>query len=262
MAIALMMLGKVDAVLVDTVRNRVTDAVTPILDALSQPAATVSNVAEQVGEMTDLAAENERLRTEIANLVQFRDAAYRLESENERLRTLMNFRPAVPHTYVSGRVVADNSGTFVRSLVINVGARDGVADGQAVMGGEGLIGRIVQTGQRSSRVLLITDLNARVPIVVQRTRDRAVLGGDNTAFPRLFHLTVDHGVRIGDRISTSGYGGMFPPGLPIGRVGRADDGVVRIRPLEDLTRVEFVRVVDFSEYLETGSITAVPQPPR
>ena len=256
-----MMLGKVDAVVVDSVRTRVTDAVAPILDAFSEPAATVSDLVEEAQSLAALRTENSRLRSEVAALTQFRDAAYQLEAENSRLRALMNYRPSITHAYITGRVIADNSGTFARSVAVNLGHRHGVEDGQAVLGANGLVGRIVQAGDRSARVLLITDLNARIPVLVSRSRDHAVLGGDNTDAPRLFHLAGDHDVRPGDRVTTSGYGGMFPPGVPVGTVTTVRDNFVQIEPFEDLTRLEFVRVVDFSAFIE-GSMTAVPQPPR
>ena len=261
-AIALMMLGKVDAVLVDGVRSRVTDAVAPILDAVAEPAATVSNLVTEAQELAHLREENARLRAENAALVYFRDAAYRLEEENDTLRTLSNFQPVVPHSFISARVIADQSGSFVRSLAVNLGARHGLADGQAVLGARGLVGRIVQTGERSARVLLLTDLNARVPVVMSPSRNRAVLGGDNTARPRLFHQVADHEIVVGDRVTTSGHGGMFPPGLPVGVVDSVSDGVVRVQPFEDLNRLEYVRIVDFSGFIADTTMRAAPMPPR
>ncbi|MCB9959129.1 MAG: rod shape-determining protein MreC [Rhodospirillaceae bacterium] len=261
-AIALMMLGKIDAVLVDNLRARVTDAVAPILDAVSQPAATVSSLVDEAESLVDLREENARLRAENTALVYFRDAAYRLEEENASLRALTNFQPAVPHSFISARVIADQSGSFVRSLAINLGSRHGIADGQAVLGARGLVGRIVQTGERSARVLLLTDLNARVPVVVSDSRIRAVLGGDNTERPRLFHLVADHDVQVGDRITTSGNGGMFPPGLPVGMVESVRDGVVRVQLFEDLTRLEYVRIVDFSGFIADSTMRPAPLPPR
>ena len=126
----------------------------------------------------------------------------------------------------------------MRSLAVNLGADNGVRDGQAAVGSIGLVGRTVQTGDRSARILLITDLNARIPVVVEETRLRGILAGDNTNRPRLIHLPPDTEVRAGDRIVTSGHGGMFPVGIPVGVVASADDGTVRIEPVEDLTRLE------------------------
>src|SRR3546814_10996914 len=99
--------------------------------------------------------------------------------------------------------------------MINLGAANGIEDGQAVLGRRGLLGRIVQTGERSARILLITDLNARIPVLVESSRHRAILGGDNTEQPELLYLPRDSKVAVGNRIITSGPGGMFPAGLPV-----------------------------------------------
>lgn len=246
-AFALMTLGKLDTQVSDGVRAHVTDAIAPILDAFSRPVATVADMAAQVKELSELRTENARLRAENMALEQFREAAYRLEAENLSLRTLLNYTPTVAHSFVTARVIGDNSGSFVRSLMINLGSANGIKDGQAVLGGNGLIGRIVQTGDRSARILLITDLNARIPVIVESSRHRAVLGGDNTDQPKLLYLPRESDVTVGDRVVTSGHGGMFPPGLPVGIVTSVNENGVRVQPLEDFSRVEYVRVVEFQD---------------
>lgn len=257
-AVAVMMVGKFDAVFVESVRIRVTDAVAPILNAFARPAATAAEMIEEFQNLADLRETNERLRAENAALHQYQQAAFRLEAENLSLRSLLNYRPDVAHSVITARVIADNSGAFVRSLVINYGNEQGIRDGQAAIGGQGLIGRIVQTGSRSARILLVTDLNARIPIVVEGLRHRGILAGDNTPQPRLLHLPADSVVEVGDRISTSGHGGMFPPGIAVGVVASIEDGAIRVQPVEDPSRVEFARIFDFD--LEAGGAHMASMP--
>lgn len=244
-AFGLMVLGKVDVVVVDQLRSRVTDAVAPVLDAISRPAATVADIMERTQELADLRERNALLIAENETLKQYQQVAYRMEAENISLRELLNYTPATTHSFITARVIADNSGAFVRSLAINLGEQHGIRNGQAVLAGEGLIGRIVQTGERSARILLLTDLNARIPVTVHPSRHRAVLGGDNSDRPRLLYLPRDTEVSVGDRVVTSGHGGMFPAGLPIGTVVESTERGVRVQPFEDMHRLEFVRVVDF-----------------
>ena len=253
-AVALMMLGKVDAVLVDQARSRVTDAVAPIMEAMSSPARSVAGVVGNVQELTELREENARLLAENEQLSKFREAAFRLEAENLSLRTLLNYQTENPHAFVTARVVGDNSGAFVRSLAVNLGERAGLRDGLAVLGGSGLIGRLVQTGDWSARVLLLTDLNARMPVVVERSRDRAVLAGDNSNEPKLVYLAPDSSVQIGDRIVTSGHGGMFPPGIPVGTVTKIGEKEIRVTPMESLEQIEYVKIVDFQPAGEEGGV--------
>lgn len=244
-AMALMMAGKVDTVVVDGLRARIADAFTPILEAFSAPAASAARVIASVDEMVALRAENARLRADNELLLQWQQAALKLEAENKNLRALLNVKPDPQATYVTARVVADPGGAFVRSLIVTAGRRDGVRRGQAAITGQGVIGRVVEVGEWSSRVLLVTDLNARLPVVLEPSRQRAVLGGDNADQPRLLYMPPDAPVSVGDRVVTSGSGGLMPAGLPVGVVASVSERGVRIQPFEDLGRLEYVKLVDF-----------------
>ncbi len=244
-AVALMVLGRVDPAAVEGIRTRVTDTLSPLMAMFTQPAASIGDIADDIHDLARLRAENEALLAENAALQEYRQAAFRLEAENLSLRTLMNYRPTVPHAFLSARVIGDNSGAYVRSLAVNLGAENGLRDGQAAMGPRGLVGRVVQTGEETARILLITDLNARIPVVLEDSRQRAVLGGDNSDRPRLMYLPPEFDIEVGARVVTSGHGGMFPPGLPVGTVASVDGGLVRVEPIEDLGRLEFVRITDF-----------------
>ena len=193
----------------------------------------------------DLRGENERLRRENEVLLKWQQAALRLDAENRSLRSLLDYVPEPAARFVTARVVADPGGAFVRTLVVTAGRRDGVQRGQAAIAGQGLIGRVVEVGEWSSRVLLITDLNARIPVVVEPSRHRAILGGDNRDQPELLYMPADVPVTVGDRVSTSGHGGMIPAGLLIGLVAAIDDDGIRVQPIVDLSRVEHVQIVDF-----------------
>lgn len=255
-AFSLMLLGKVDAVLMERFRAQVTDGFAPILDAISRPVATLSDVAVQIQQMADLRAANVRLHEDRTRLLQWQSVARRLEAENITLRGLLNYVPTPDAGFISARVIADTGGAFVHSIVLNAGARDGVVKGQAVITGDGLIGRITGLGRRSSRILLITDINSRIPILVERQRTRGILAGDNSDQPRLIHLSPGATVIPGDRIVTSGHGGAFPPGLPIGIVSSVSDGGIKIEPFISRDRLEYVRVVNFG--LE--GVVQLPQP--
>jgi rod shape-determining protein MreC len=244
-AIVLMMVGKIDAVLVENARARITDAFAPILGAISRPAATAADLVETVNGLIDLRAENERLRQENAALLKWHQAAQRLDAENRSLRSLLNYVPEPAARFVTARVVADPGGAFVRTVVVTAGRRDGVRRGQAAIAGRGLVGRVVEVGEWSARVLLITDLNARVPVVVGPSRQRAVLGGDNRDQPQLMYMPPEAPVSVGDRVVTSGDGGMIPAGLPVGVVASVGEREVRVAPMVDLSRIEHLQIVDF-----------------
>ena len=244
-ALALMLLGKADLTVMERMRASVSDAVAPVLDVLSRPVATVDRLVDEATVMGELRGENARLRQENEHLMEWQAAARKLSAENQNLKNLLNFAPGAEPGFVTARVIADTGGAFVHSILASAGARNGVAKGQAVVTGDGLVGRVHAVGTRSVRVLLITDLNSRIPVVVEATRTRAVLAGDNSERPRLIHLPPGVTASVGDRIVTSGHGGAFPPGIPVGVVAQTSDSGVRVKPYAQRDRLEFVRIVDY-----------------
>jgi len=244
-AFGLMVLGKADTVLVERARVAVTDALTPILALLSRPAAGLAAAIDEARRLAAIHGENARLREEQARLLQWQAVARRLEAENRALRNLANLAPNPGQRFITARVVGDLGGAFVRSVLVAAGQREGVRKGQAVVTAEGLAGRVFEVGQRSARIILLTDINSRVPVVIERTRDRAVLAGNNSDRLRLLYLPVEAAPAPGDRVVTSGHGGVFVPGLPVGVVTAVADGVVEVQPLVDWGRMEYVRVIDY-----------------
>ena len=244
-AFALMLLGKADILVMERVRASVSDAVAPVLEVLSRPVSSMDRAVDELTALSAVRVENARLREENQRLIEWQSTARKLSSENQQLKGLLNFAPGAEPGFISGRVIADSGGAFVHSVLLSAGARDSVAKGQAVITGDGLVGRVHGVGSRSSRVLLITDLNSRIPVVVEATRTRAILAGDNSDRPRLIHMAPGVMVSPGDRIVTSGHGGAFPPGIPVGVVAHAGEGGVMVKPYVHRDRLEFVRVVDY-----------------
>jgi rod shape-determining protein MreC len=244
-AFGLMVLGKADTVLVERARMALADAITPILSAISEPVDTVRHTVNEVENLAALRAENAALKAERKRLAAWQTVARKLEAENEALRQLLRMVPDPQTRYVTARVVGDRGGAFVHSVLVAAGQRDGVAKGHAALSGEGLAGRVAEVGRRSARVLLLTDLNSRVPVVVEQTRHRGVLAGDNSQQPSLLYLPPDAVVEAGQRIVTSGHGGVFPPGIPVGRISTVGENGVRVQPFVDWDRVEYLRLANY-----------------
>ena len=245
-ALGILLLGRADPMVFERARTAVTDFTAPVLDALSRPAVTVSNIIAEAQELTRLREENKILRAENERLLQWQNAARTLLAENRELRDLLTFAPDRDAASVTARVIGDSGGAFVRSVLVNAGRRDGVGKGNAAVSGKGLLGRVAEVGNRSARILLINDLNSRIPVVVERSRERAILAGDNSITPRLIYLPSTTDIQIGDRIVTSGHGGVFPVGLPVGVVTNVtEDEGVEVRPFADATNIEYVRLMDF-----------------
>ena len=244
-AFGMMMLGKAETVIVEEVRAKINDAFAPILDAIAEPAETVRSYLNEGRDFIALHEENIRLKEENKRLLQWQTAARKIEGENEMLRSLLNFQPDPEAHYMSARVIADDGGTFSESMLIYAGSREGVKNGQAVVSGEGLVGRIAGVAYRSSRVLLLSDLNSRIPVMIEDSHARGILVGRNEQSPILTKLPPGTIVSPGDRIVTSGHGGAFPQGLPVGQVSNVDDNSISVNLFVDSARLDLVRIVDY-----------------
>ncbi|MCR9255878.1 MAG: rod shape-determining protein MreC [Alphaproteobacteria bacterium] len=244
-AFGFLVLGKADIVLVERTRVAIADAISPILAFVSKPAAAVSDRLADLRELRDAKQDNIRLKEENERLKRWQAVARRLEAENAALRAITGFVPDPSASFVTARVIGDSAGPFVSSVLVNAGARDGVRKGQAAMTGDGLAGRVAEVGQRHARILLITDLNARVPVRVEGSRQKAILAGENSANPRLLYLDDMSSVLVGQVVTTSGDAGLMPPGLPVGRVVSKSKSAVRVVPYVDWARMEYLRIVDF-----------------
>lgn len=242
-AFAIMLLGKADTLVVERARSGVVDVVAPVMDALSRPIATVSEGVDRVNRFFSVYEENAQLRGQNARLLEWQSAALALAAENSTFRKMLNFVPERGASFAAARVIGDSGGVFVRSVLINGGTVDGIQKGDAVVNGNGLIGRIAESGRRSGRVLLVSDLNSRIPVVGEKSRVRAILAGDNSPSPKLAFLPPNAQLEVGDRIVTSGHGGVFPAGLPVGRISSIGDGGIRVQPFADFYRLEYVRII-------------------
>jgi rod shape-determining protein MreC len=246
LSLAFLVLGKANPPLMEGLRTNVIEGAAPVLEVLSRPVSALNYMVTEGQGLFFLHDENQRLKEENARLLHWQTVARRLEQESAEFRELLNVRGDPKSSFASARVIGDTGGPFVHTLLVNAGRKDGILKGQAVVNGEGLIGRVVETASGSSRVLLLTDLNSRVPVLVESSRHRAALTGDNTDFPQLSFLPLNAKVAAGDRIITSGHGGLLPPGLPVGVVRSVEGGVVRVQPFVDRNRVEFVSAINFN----------------
>ena len=191
----------------------------------------------------------------------WKEAALQLEQKNARLLDLNHVRLDPKLTHVTGVVLADSGSPFRQSVLLNVGARDGIRDGWATMDGIGLVGRISGVGKQTSRVILLTDSNSRIPVTVQPSGQNAILSGDNSDLPPLEFIEDPDEVRPGDRVVSSGDGGGFPAGLLVGTVVLGTDKRLRVALAADYQRLEFLRVLRSHELIpiiDAGALLAEP----
>lgn len=245
LSLALFILDKVEHPAVIKIRTGLQDIVTPVMAVLSVPVVWASDVSDWFGGLVNIYDDNERLREDNIRLRDWQAIAERLDLENKRLREQLNAPESPVDTLITPRVVAVQGGPYVRSVLVNVGADYGVWDGLAVTTRDGVVGRVVIAGAVASRILLITDFNSRVPVRIERSGQNGVAIGHNSQLLSLDFLPVDMDVTVGDRVLTSGDGGVFPPDLPFAEVVAVNGTAVEMRPFADLENLDFVRILKF-----------------
>lgn len=240
---AIFMVWRIDSPRVERFRLAVIDRIVPNFDWAMVPVTGTINLLRDFQSYQRIYQQNQELRRELQQMKSWKEAALQLEQENARLLDLNSVRLDPRLTHVTGVVVADSGSPFRQSVLLNVGRRDGVLDGWATMDGLGLVGRISGVGERASRVILLTDTTSRIPAVIQPSGQNAIVVGDNTRSPPVDFLENPDLVRPGDRVVSSGDGGVFPAGLVIGQVAKDPGGRLRVRLSADYERLEFLRVL-------------------
>ena len=244
-AFGLMLLGKADTVLVEKTQVLFNDISSPVLALLSKPAEAASRFMQNIHELVAIRQENARLREENRELTLVKLDTEQLRKENAYLADLLNYVPPPQAVSITSRVIADTGNSFAQSLIAFVGSKQKVTKGNVVLTGDGLVGRIASVGINAARILLITDINSRVPVKIEPLDTPAILSGDNTEYPQLISLPGNAKISVGDKVVTSGMAGVYPAGLPVGVIVSIDDGLIKVRPFFNRSRLEMVRIVDY-----------------
>ena len=243
MLLGLFLLWRIDNPRIERLRMEITDRVIPNFSAVTAPVTSAVNILRSARSYSRIYQQNQELRRELHQMKAWKEAALQREQENARLLDLNNVRLDPKFTKITGVVLADSGSPFRQTVLLNVGRRDGIVDGWAAIDGIGLVGRIAGVGERSSRVILLTDTSSRIAVSIESNGQRAMIVGDNTSRPPLEFLEAPETVRPGDRVVTSGDGGVFPSGLLVGQVTQTQSGRLRVRLAADIQRLEFLRVL-------------------
>ncbi len=240
---ALFLLWRIDSPRVEQFRANLVDKVVPSFEWALVPVTKASDMVDGFQSYARIYEQNQELRRELQQMKAWKEAALQLEQENAKLRDLNNVRLDPRLSYVTGVVLADSGSPFRQSVLLNIGSRDGLIDGWAAMDGIGLVGRISGVGERTARVILLSDSNSRIPVTIQPSGQTAILSGDNSPAPPLDFIENRDLVRPGDRVMSSGDGGVFPAGLLVGEIVQGVDRRLRVRLAADYERLEFLRVL-------------------
>lgn len=258
------LIWRIDSPRVERLRAQVADRVIPAFDWVMAPVDAVIGVALDFRSYSQLLQQNADLRRELQQMKAWREAALQLEQQNAKLLDLNNLHLDPKLTYITGVVLADSGSPFRQSVLLNIGARDGIREGWPAMDGIGLVGRVVGVGDETARVILLTDASSNIPVTIQPSGQRAILAGDNSIHPLLRFIDDRGQVRPGDRVVTSGDGGLFPPDLLVGQVAQGPDRRLRLRLSADYERLEFLRVLRSSatEIISDSGTLILPDLPE
>ena len=231
---------------------------------LSAPVRWVGGISGGARDYLLAGAEIGRLRGELAAARTWKDQAIALREENDRYRALLGVGTDPPLPKVFARTVLDARGPFANTRIADVGAARGVSEGNPVLSEHGLLGRVTGVARDACRILLLTDVESRTPVLIARTNGRAILTGDGGANPTLNYLRTHDVLREGDRVLTSGDGGVLPRGLPVGVVVKGFDGGWRVELDSDASPIDFVQIMlfrDFSQLTPAAALDSKVMPP-
>ena len=239
-------LWRIDNPRAELIRIAVIDKIVPNLDWAITPATKVSQMAQNFQNYKRLYDQNQELRNELQKMRSWREAALQLEQENARLLDLNKVKLNPKLNYVSGKILVDSGNIFRQSAIINLGSLDGIVEGWAAMDGLGLVGRISGVGKKTSRVLFLTDTSSNVPVLIKPSNQRAILSGDNSIQPNLLFIENNKQIQPGDRILTSGDGGVFPANLLIGQVSFNNLNQFKAQLSANFSGLEYLRIIRHS----------------
>jgi len=208
---------------------------------VSAPAKHLLNIKIYISEHVNLyknyivlKEQNQNMKDDIAK-VDF------LKLENKQLRKLIDEDVASPSNLLSARVMIDKQSPYLNSFVINIGNNKKVKNGMAVLHNQNFIGRVVDVNFFSSRVLLVTDLNSKIPVITEPSEFHAILSGHGDNLPTLEYLPENHLVKDGDKVYTSGREGIFSSGIPIGKI-KIEKSDVKVLLFSDLNQITFINI--------------------
>ena len=240
---SLMFLGTLDFSALRSARMGFSDFVAPLVDLVSVPVRGVETMAQGIRTVASLRAENVRLQAENAMLKRWRRRAEILEGENRQLRSVAGAVAPERRRPLTARAVTAPGGAFAHTVLVANGTDQGIEMGNPVVTADGLVGLVVDVGATHARVLMISDINAQIPVILSSSSWPGVTVGNNGPNLSLRFLPEEAAPKIGELVLTSGHGGVLPAGVPVGRIDMMQDDFVRVQPAVDLRNLSYVSIL-------------------
>lgn len=239
----------------EVLQEVILDGAGPLLRLFQTPIVASHSVYNRIQGWQHIEQENHKLKLELDRLSSLSIRVEELSKENQRLRMLLSMRPDPSPKELVARIIGNSSSAFARSFLVDAGEGEGIKPDTTALGitaqsGGGLMGRVVQTSQNTALILTLPDFNSRVPVLIQRSRVRAIVSGRNKPLLEMEFVPKGADIRPGDLVVTSGIGGVFPKGIPVGRIqaiaATEETGLfhlISVQPAIDFDRIEEVRLL-------------------
>lgn len=242
---AFMLLNKTDNALIEKTSTTAGEIIAPLTEIFVLPASLTLDGYDYLRSLRKIDEENQQLRAENRRLIMANAKNRALEIENRILSEMLNYVAPPEADFVTAKVVAEEGTAFAHSLTVYIGGGRKVSKGQVVISDKGVIGRVEEAGVRYAKIALINNINSRISVMIEESRIRGMMVGQNDVWPELVFLPLDAKINVGDKVITSGIGGVFPAGLPVGTVASINKNGIKIKPANDLSRLEYVMIVDY-----------------
>ena len=244
-AVALLVMGARGSSRIADLRIQLNEWFAPVMETVTLPVRGVRNLMADKAALVNAYEENKTLREQNDTLKQWQSVAQSLKAENENLRKLAGYRPVEGVEYVTAQVIAQSPDAYAGTLMINAGSDQGLHALLPVIDSDGLVGRLVEVGETTSRVLLLSDAISRVPVVTATSRRQAILAGTGEELLRLNFVAGDSKtIQLGEAVMTTAQGGLIPESVMVGTVFRRDsNGTLLVKPVRPLAQSEYVRVM-------------------
>ncbi len=241
-SIAIFALDNIELRPVKVLRTLINDGVYRISAISSSPMRMTSATKDFFIEHIFVYKENEKLKTEIEELKKNKLNNTYLETENKQLQEVVQLDRKSAFTTVGAKIILDKNSPYLNSVIINKGSNAGIKLGMPVLSRGHLVGRIVEVNYISSRILLLNDLNSRIPVVISPNGTQAILSGIGKLKPSLEYLPENFEITEGNSVYTSGKDGVLFSGISIGEAV-SEDGRIRVKLFTDPTQIFLINVV-------------------
>lgn len=216
LSLFLLIIGKIDENSLRIVKSYFIDFSNTALKVLGKPLGSISSSLDEINSLINIYSLNQKLTQENEALYKWQELAKQLAIENEDLKKQLNAINKIPYQMKTAELISNSAASYIKTVTINIGSKDGVKIGNPVINNWGMIGRIIEVGKYASRVLLTVDINSQIPVYFEATKQRAILVGKNSDLLELKFFNNRINLIDKDRLLTSGEGGLLPRGISVG----------------------------------------------